>query len=86
MFMKCLSFLNFEERFLARNSFVQPFFVPDDNTVASVEPETERQGNSCDSSAINVTAGVGVSHSGQENEASDLDDDRNASIVFVPHV
>ena len=47
-----------------------------DNTVASVELETERQGNSCDSGASNVTAGVDVSHSGQGNEASELDGDR----------
>ena len=80
MFVTCLSFLNFEETFLARNSFVQPFFATDDNTVARVEPETERQSNSCDSSAINVIAGVGVSLSGQENEASELDDDRQECV------
>ena len=80
MFITCLSFLNFEETFLARNSFVQPFFATDDNTVARVEPETERQSNSCDSSAINVIAGVGVSLSGQENEASELDDDRQECV------
>ena len=80
MFMKCLSFLNFDETFLARNSFVQPFFATDDNTVASVEPETERQGDSCDSGAINVTAGVDVGHSGQGNEASELDGDRQECV------
>ena len=80
MFMKYLSFLNFEETFLARNSFVQPFFTTDDNTVVSVEPETERQGDSCDSGAISVTAGVDASHSGQGNEASELDGDRQECI------
>ncbi len=75
-----LSFLNFDETFLARNSFVQPFFATDDNTVASVEPETERQGDSCDSGAINVTAGVDVGHSGQGNEASELDGDRQECV------
>ena len=44
---------------------------------ASVEPETERKGDSC-ASARNVTAGVDVSHSGQGN-------DGNASVVLVPH-
>ena len=75
-----LSFLNFDETFLARNSFVQPFFATDDNTVASVEPETERQGDSCDSGAINVTAGVDVGHLGQGNEASELDGDRQECV------
>ena len=75
-----LPFLNFDETLLARNSFVQPFFATDDNTVASVEPETERQGDSCDSGAVNVTAGVGVSHSGQGNEASVLDGDRQECV------
>ena len=51
-----LPFLNFVETFLARNSFVQPFFATYDTTVVSVEPETERKGDSC-ASAINVTAG-----------------------------
>ena len=44
--------------------------------------------DSC-ASAINVTAGVDVGHSGQGNEASDLNwmvRDRNASFVFIPHV
>ena len=53
-----LPFLNFDETFLARNNFVQPFFASDDTTVASVEPETERQGDSC-ASAI---SGVDVGH------------------------
>ena len=70
-----LPFLNFVETFLARNSFVQPFFTTDDTTVVSVEPETERQGDSC-ASAISVTAAVDVSHSGQGNEASELGGDR----------
>ena len=70
-----LLFLNFVETFLARNSFVQPFFAKYDTTVVNVEPETERKGDSC-ASAINVTAGVDVSHSGQGNEASELDGDR----------
>ena len=62
-----LPFLNFVEIFLARNSFVMPFFATDDTT--------ERKGDSC-ASARNVTAGVDVSHSGQGNEASELDGDR----------
>ena len=52
-----LPFLNFVETFLARNSFVQPFFATYDTTVVNVEPETVRKGNSC-ASAINVTEGV----------------------------
>ena len=71
-----LPFLNFDETFLARNNFVQPFFTTDDSTVASVEPETKRQGDGCDSGAINVTAGVDASHSGEGKEASELDGDR----------
>ena len=48
IFIKCLFFfLNFDETFLVRNSFVQSPFATDYNTVASVEPETERQGDSC---------------------------------------
>ena len=61
-----LPFMNFVETFLARNSSVQPFFATDDTTVVSVEPETERKGDSC-ASAITVTAGVDVGHSGQGN-------------------
>ena len=45
----------------------------------SVEAETERKGDSC-ASAINVTAGVDVSHSGQGNEASELDGDRQECV------
>ena len=60
-----LPFLNFTETFLATY----------DTTVVSVEPETARKGDSC-ASAINVSAGVDVSHSGQGNEASELDGDR----------
>ena len=47
-----LPFLYFVETFLARNSFVQPFFATDDTTVVHVEPETERQGDSCDHTPI----------------------------------
>ena len=75
-----LPLLNFVETFLARNSFVQPFFATDDNTVVSVEPETKRQGDSCDSGAINVTAGVDVGHLGQGHEASELDGDRQECV------
>ena len=52
-----LPFLHFVETFLARNSFVQPFFATDDTIVlvVSFEPETERNGDSC-ANAINVTA------------------------------
>ena len=67
--------LNFIETFLARNSLVQPFFTTDDTIVVSVEPETERMGDSW-TSAINVTAGVDVDHSGQGNEVSELNGDR----------
>ena len=74
-----LPFLNFIETFLSRNSFVQPFFATYDSTVVSVEPETERKGDSC-ASAINVTAGVDVSHSGQGNEAPELDGDRRECV------
>ena len=45
----------------------------------SVEPETERKGDSC-ASTIKVTAGVDVSHSGQGNEASELDGDRRECV------
>ena len=64
-----LSFLNFAETFLATY----------DTTVVSVEPETERKGDSC-ASAIKVTAGFDVSHSGQGNEASELDGDRRECV------
>ena len=75
-----LAFLNFSvETFLARNNFVQPFFAAYNTTVVSAEPETERKGDSC-TSAISVTAGVDVSHSGQGNEASELDDDREECV------
>ena len=59
----------------------QPFFTTDNttDTVASVEPETERQADSC-ASAINVTAGVDVGHSGQGNKASELDGGRQECI------
>ena len=79
-----LPFLNFVETFLARNSFVQPFFATYDTTVVSVEPETERKGDSC-ASAITVTGGVDVIHSGQGNKAPELDGDRRECVfVFVP--
>ena len=74
-----LPFLNFNETFLARNSFVQPFFATDDTTVVHVEPETERQGDSC-ASAIDVSAGVHLGHSGQGNKACELDGDRQECI------
>ena len=51
----------------------------------SVEAETEKKGDSC-ASAISVTAGVDVSHSGQGNEASELDGDRLECVIFVPRV
>ena len=73
-----LPFLNFDKTFLARNSFVQPFFATDDTTVVSVEPETERQGENC-ASAIDASAGVDVGHSGQ-GKASELDGDREECI------
>ena len=56
-----------------------PFLTTYDITVVSVEAETERKGDSC-ASAINVTAGVDVSHSGQGNEASELDGDRRECV------
>ena len=66
-----LPFLNFDETFLARNNFVQPFFTTDNTTVASFEPETEKQGDNC-ASAISVTAGVDVGHSCQGKETLSL--------------
>ena len=57
------------------NSSVQPFFATDDTTIVSVKPEIERKGDIC-ASAVSVTAGVNVGHSGQGNEASELDGDR----------
>ena len=81
-----LPFLNFVETFLARNSFVMPLFATYDTAGVNVEPETERKGDSC-ASARNVTAGVNVSHSGQGNEASELDGDRRECVFcFVPRV
>ena len=76
-----IPFLYFVETFLARNSFVQPFFATDDTIVVSVEPETERKrkGDSC-ASAFNVTASVDVSPSGQGNEASELNGDRRECV------
>ena len=47
---------------------------------ASVEPETERHGDSC-ASAIDVSAGVDLGRSGQgQNKASELDDDRQECV------
>ena len=71
-----LPFLNFVETFLATYN----------TTVVSVEAETERKGDSC-ASTIKVTAGVDVSHSGQGNEASELDGDKGECVFcFVPCV
>ena len=53
-----------------------------DTTVVSVEPETEWKGDSC-VNAITVTAGVDVSHSGQGNEAPELDGDRQECVFCV---
>ena len=50
-----LPLLDFNQTFLARNSFIQPFFTTDTTTVANVEPQTARQGDSC-ASAVNVSA------------------------------
>ena len=74
-----LPFLNFDDTFLARTSFAHPSFATYDTTVASVEPETERQGDIC-ASAISVTAGVDLGHSGQGSETSELDDDRQECV------
>ena len=63
------------EIYLPLLNFVKTFLATYDTTVVSVEPETARKGDSC-ASAINVSAGVDVSHSGQGNEASELDGDR----------
>ena len=65
-----LPFLNFDKTFLARTSFAQPSFAT---------YETERQGDSC-ASAIDVSAGVDVGHSGQGSETSKLDDDRQECV------
>ena len=59
--------------------FVETFLATYDTTVVSVEAETERKGDSC-ASAINVTAGVDVSHSSQGNEATELDGDRRECV------
>ena len=72
-------FLNFDDIFFCRQSFVQPFFATDNTTVVSVQPETERQGDSC-ANAINVTASVDVGHSGQGNKASKQDGDRRECV------
>ena len=84
MFTKFL-FPEFRQDLFCKNSFVQPFFTTDNttDTVASVEPETERQGDSC-VSAINVTAGVDVGRSGQGNKASELDGDRQECVFCKP--
>ena len=65
-------FRNFDDTFLARNSFAQPYIAERDTTVASVEPETGRQH---DSSAIvkDVRAGVDVRLSLQGHEESKWD-------------
>ena len=75
MFMKFLFLSWILTRHFLPGSFVQPFFATNDTAVVSVEPETERQGDSF-ASAINVTAGVDVGHSGHGNEASELDGDK----------
>ena len=80
-----LPFLNFDETFLAMTSFAQPSFATYDTAVACVEPETERQGDSC-ASAIDVSAGVDVSHSGQGSETSELNDDRAMRLFCSPCV
>ena len=46
-----------------------------------VEPRTIKQGDSC-ASAINVSAGVDVGHSGQGNKASELDGERGMRLFF----
>ena len=52
----------------------------------SVEPETERKGDSC-ASAITVTAGVDVGHSAQGNRPLNwMVTKGNAFFVFVPPV
>ena len=78
-----LPFLNFDETFLARNSFVQPFFATDNTTVASAEPETERQGDRRKPVQVLMWAAI------QVKEAKALNwmvTDRNASFVFVPRL
>ena len=66
-------FRNFDDTFLAGNSFAQPHIAERDTAVASVELETGRQD---DSSAIvtDVRAGVDVRLSLQGHEESEWDD------------
>ena len=82
IFMKFLFLSWISMRHFVRNSFVQTFFATYNTTVASVEPETKRQSDSC-ASAINISAGVDVGHSVQGNEASELDGDRQECILFL---
>ena len=57
----------------------QLFFATDDTTVVNIESESD----SC-ASAINVTAGVDVGHSGQGNETSELNgSDRQECLLFL---
>ena len=80
MFMKFL-FLSYilDKTFLARTSFTQLSFATYDTAGASVEPETERQGDS-HASAIDGSTGVDVGHSGRGSETSELDDDRQKCV------
>ena len=65
-------FRNFDDTFLAGNSFAQPYIAEIDTAVASVEPETGRQD---DSSAIvtDARADVDVRLSVQGQEKSEWD-------------
>ena len=67
------TFRNFDDTFLAGNSFAQPYIAKIDTAVASVEPETGRQD---DSSAIvmDVCAGVDMRLSRQGHKESEWDD------------
>ena len=51
-------FRNFDDTFLAGNSFAQPYIAERVTAVVSIEPETGRQD---DSSAIVTDASAGVS-------------------------
>ena len=75
MFMKFLFFPEFHWDISHQEQFCPTIFLH--RPYHCVKPETKMQGDtdtsdSC-ASAINVTAGVDVGHSGQGNEASELD-------------
>ena len=77
MFMKFLFFPEFHGDISRQEQFCPAIFLH--RPYHCVKPETKMQGDtdSC-ASTINVTAGVDVGHSGQGNEASELNGYRMA--------